>query len=218
MQLRLPRGLLPAAERRAAERRSRTHEFVEHRDAITPWCTSRWPVLLAASGATRTRWRCWSASSARCRRSITTRSTSTIAHHREVSAIRLIAKLPTLVAMAYKYTMGQPFVYPRNELSYAANFMRMMFVGAVRGLQGRTTCWCARSTASSSCTPTTSRTRRRRRCACAGSSGANPFACIAAGIACLWGPAHGGANEAALNMLVRDQASGVARSASSSSR
>ncbi|AIY42054.1 Citrate synthase [Collimonas arenae] len=121
-------------------------------------------------------------------------------HHREVSAIRLIAKLPTLVAMAYKYNVGQPFVYPRNNLSYSANFMHMMFSTPceeykvndvlVRALDRILTLHADHEQNAS-----TSTVRL------AGSSGANPFACIAAGIACLWGPAHGGANEAALNML-----------------
>ncbi|RXZ38379.1 citrate (Si)-synthase [Oxalobacteraceae bacterium CAVE-383] len=121
-------------------------------------------------------------------------------HHREVSAIRMIAKLPTLVAMAYKFNIGQPFVYPRNDLSYSANFMRMMFSNPceeykinevlVRALD-RILILHADHEQNAS----TSTVRL------AGSSGANPFACIAAGIACLWGPAHGGANEAALNML-----------------
>ncbi|MDQ2821712.1 MAG: citrate synthase [Pseudomonadota bacterium] len=119
---------------------------------------------------------------------------------REISAIRLIAKLPTLVAMAYKYNVGQPFVYPRNDLSYAANFMYMMFANPceeykvndvlVRALDRILTLHADHEQNAS-----TSTVRL------AGSSGANPFACIAAGIACLWGPAHGGANEAALNML-----------------
>ncbi|HEX8479007.1 MAG TPA: citrate synthase [Telluria sp.] len=119
---------------------------------------------------------------------------------RDISAIRLIAKLPTLVAMAYKYNVGQPFVYPRNDLSYAANFMYMMFANPceeykvndvlVRALDRILTLHADHEQNAS-----TSTVRL------AGSSGANPFACIAAGIACLWGPAHGGANEAALNML-----------------
>jgi citrate synthase len=119
---------------------------------------------------------------------------------REISAIRLIAKLPTLVAMAYKYNVGQPFVYPRNDLSYSANFMYMMFANPceeykvndvlVRALDRILTLHADHEQNAS-----TSTVRL------AGSSGANPFACIAAGIACLWGPAHGGANEAALNML-----------------
>ena len=119
---------------------------------------------------------------------------------REISAIRLIAKMPTLVAMAYKYSIGQPFMYPRNDLSYSANFMRMMFGNPcedyvtndvlVRALD-RILILHADHEQNAS----TSTVRL------AGSSGANPFACIAAGIACLWGPAHGGANEAALNML-----------------
>jgi len=121
-------------------------------------------------------------------------------NHREVAAFRLIAKLPTLVAMAYKYNMGQPFVYPRNDLSYTANFMRMMF--AVPAEDYRINDVLVRALdrifilhADHEQNASTSTVRL------SGSSGANPFACIAAGIACLWGPAHGGANEAALQML-----------------
>ena len=121
-------------------------------------------------------------------------------HHREVSAIRLIAKMPTLVAMAYKYSVGQPFVYPRNDLSYSANFMRMMFGTPceeykINDVLVRALDRILILHADHEQNASTSTVRL------AGSSGANPFACIAAGIACLWGPAHGGANEAALNML-----------------
>ena len=121
-------------------------------------------------------------------------------HHREVSAIRLIAKMPTLVAMSYKYSMGQPFMYPRNDLSYSANFMRMMFGNPceeykVNDVLVRALDRILILHADHEQNASTSTVRL------AGSSGANPFACIAAGIACLWGPAHGGANEAALNML-----------------
>jgi citrate synthase len=121
-------------------------------------------------------------------------------HHREVSAIRLIAKLPTLVAMAYKYNIGQPFVYPRNNLSYSANFMNMMFATPcadykVNDVLVRALDRILILHADHEQNASTSTVRL------AGSSGANPFACIAAGIACLWGPAHGGANEAALTML-----------------
>ncbi len=121
-------------------------------------------------------------------------------HHREVSAIRLIAKMPTLVAMAYKYSIGQPFVYPRNDLSYSANFMRMMFATPAEDYKVNDVLVRALDRililhADHEQNASTSTVRL------AGSSGANPFACIAAGIACLWGPAHGGANEAALNML-----------------
>ncbi len=121
-------------------------------------------------------------------------------HHREVSAIRLIAKLPTLVAMAYKYSVGQPFVYPRNDLSYSANFMRMMFSNPCEDYKVNDVLVRALDRililhADHEQNASTSTVRL------AGSSGANPFACIAAGIACLWGPAHGGANEAALQML-----------------
>jgi citrate synthase len=127
--------------------------------------------------------------------------------HREISAIRLIAKMPTLVAMAYKYSAGQPYIYPKNDLSYAGNFLRMMFATP-----------CEEYTVS----PVLERALDRifilhadheqnaststvRLC---GSSGTNPFAAIAAGVACLWGPAHGGANEAALNMLYDIQRQG----------
>src|SRR5450830_1499703 len=119
---------------------------------------------------------------------------------REISAIRLIAKMPTLVAMAYKYSIGQPFIYPRNELSYSANFMRMMFGNpceeyVVNDVLVRALDRILILHADHEQNASTSTVRL------AGSSGANPFACIAAGIACLWGPAHGGANEAALSML-----------------
>jgi len=120
--------------------------------------------------------------------------------HRKISAFRLIAKLPTIVAMAYKYNMGQPFIYPRNNLSYSANFMRMMFGVpsedyVVNDVLVRALDRILILHADHEQNASTSTVRL------AGSSGANPFACIAAGIACLWGPAHGGANEAALQML-----------------
>ncbi len=129
------------------------------------------------------------------------------AHHREVSAIRLIAKLPTLVAMAYKYSVGQPFVYPQNHLSYTANFMRMMFAVPAEDYKVNDVLVRAMDRifilhADHEQNASTSTVRL------SGSSGANPFACIAAGIACLWGPAHGGANEAALSMLEELQANG----------
>jgi len=119
---------------------------------------------------------------------------------REVAQIRLIAKMPTLVAMAYKYSVGQPFIYPDNSLSYTANFMRMMFATPceeykvnpvlVRALDRIFTLHADHEQNASTSTV--------RLC---GSSGTNPFAAISAGIACLWGPAHGGANEACLQML-----------------
>jgi citrate synthase len=120
--------------------------------------------------------------------------------HRDVSAIRLVAKMPTLVAMAYKYSVGQPFVYPRNDLSFSANFMRMMFATPAADYKVNDVLVRALDRililhADHEQNASTSTVRL------AGSSGANPFACIAAGIACLWGPAHGGANEAALQML-----------------
>ncbi len=129
------------------------------------------------------------------------------AQQRDISAIRLIAKLPTLTAMAYKYTVGQPLVYPSNDLSYTANFMRMMF--AVPAQEYKVNDVLTRALdrifilhADHEQNASTSTVRL-----CA-SSGTNPFAAIAAGVACLWGPAHGGANEAALNMLYDIQREG----------
>ena len=119
---------------------------------------------------------------------------------RKIASHRLIAKMPTIAAMAYKYSVGQPFIYPDNKLSYTGNFLRMTFgvpaeeyevIPAVEKALDRIFILHADHEQNAS----TSTVRL------AGSSGANPFACIAAGIACLWGPAHGGANEAALNML-----------------
>jgi citrate synthase len=122
------------------------------------------------------------------------------AEHRNISFNRLVAKLPTIVAMAYKYNTGQPFMYPRNDLDYTANFMYMMFGTPcetykpnpvlVKALDLIFTLHADHEQNASTSTVRLS-----------GSSGANPFACISAGIACLWGPAHGGANEACLQML-----------------
>jgi citrate synthase len=119
---------------------------------------------------------------------------------RMIASMRMIAKMPTLAAMAYKYTVGQPFVYPQNSLDYTSNFLRMCF--AVPAEEYKVNPILSRALdrifilhADHEQNASTSTVRL------AGSSGANPFACIAAGIACLWGPAHGGANEAALKML-----------------
>ena len=119
---------------------------------------------------------------------------------RNISAIRLIAKMPTIAARAYKYHVGQPFVSPRNDLSYAENFLRMCFAVpaedyVVNPVLARAMDRIFILHADHEQNASTSTVRL------AGSSGANPFACIAAGIACLWGPSHGGANEEALNML-----------------
>jgi citrate synthase len=119
---------------------------------------------------------------------------------RMIASIRMIAKMPTLAAMAYKYSIGQPFIYPKNDIEYSSNFLRMCF--AVPCEEYKPNPVLARAMdrifilhADHEQNASTSTVRL------AGSSGANPFACIAAGIACLWGPAHGGANEAALKML-----------------
>ncbi|GGA52407.1 citrate synthase [Pelagibacterium lentulum] len=119
---------------------------------------------------------------------------------REIASIRMIAKIPTIAAMAYKYSVGQPFVYPRNDLDYASNFLHMCF--AVPAEEYKIDPVVAKAMdriftlhADHEQNASTSTVRL------SGSSDANPFACIAAGVACLWGPAHGGANEAALNML-----------------
>ncbi|MBK9520971.1 MAG: citrate (Si)-synthase [Rhodocyclaceae bacterium] len=122
------------------------------------------------------------------------------AEHRSISFNRLVAKLPTIVAMTYKYNIGQPFMYPRNDLDYTANFMHMMFGNPAERYEPNPVLVQALDTiftlhADHEQNASTSTVRL------AGSSGANPFACISAGIACLWGPAHGGANEACLEML-----------------
>lgn len=119
---------------------------------------------------------------------------------REVAAIRLIAKMPTIAAMAYKYSIGQPFVYPQNNLDYASNFLHMCFSVPAEPYHADPALAKAMDRimmlhADHEQNASTSTVRL------AGSSGANPFACIAAGIACLWGPAHGGANQACLEML-----------------
>ncbi len=119
---------------------------------------------------------------------------------REIASYRLIAKIPTIAAMAYKYALGQPFMYPDNKLSYVGNFLRMTFGVPAEDYvvdplieKAMDTIFILHADHEQNASTSTVRL--------AGSSGANPFACIAAGIACLWGPAHGGANEAALNML-----------------
>lgn len=121
-------------------------------------------------------------------------------HQRMIASLRMIAKMPTIAAMAYKYSIGQPFISPKNELDYASNFLHMCF--AVPAEEYKVNPVLAKAMdriftlhADHEQNASTSTVRL------AGSSGANPFACIAAGIACLWGPAHGGANEAALQML-----------------
>ncbi|MEQ9861749.1 citrate synthase [Pectobacterium cacticida] len=123
-----------------------------------------------------------------------------IERHREIAAYRLLSKMPTVAAMCYKYSLGQPFVYPRNNLSYAGNFLHMMFSTpceeyVVNPILERAMDRILILHADHEQNASTSTVRT------AGSSGANPFACIAAGIASLWGPAHGGANEACLRML-----------------
>ena len=121
-------------------------------------------------------------------------------YQRMVASHRLVAKMPTLAAMAYKYSIGQPFIYPRNDLDYTSNFLQMCFAVPcepymVNPVVSRALDRILTLHADHEQNASTSTVRL------AGSSGANPFACIAAGIACLWGPAHGGANEAALRML-----------------
>lgn len=127
--------------------------------------------------------------------------------HREISAIRLIAKMPTLVAMAYKYSRGEPYVYPRNELSYSGNFLRQMFATPCEDYKVNEVVERAfdRILTLHADHEQNASTSTVRLC---GSSGTNPFAAIAAGVACLWGPSHGGANEACLNMLEQIQANG----------
>lgn len=123
-----------------------------------------------------------------------------VERHREIAAFRLLSKMPTVAAMCYKYSLGQPFIYPRNDLSYAGNFLHMMFATPCETYEVNPVLERAMDRililhADHEQNASTSTVRT------AGSSGANPFACIAAGIASLWGPAHGGANEACLRML-----------------
>ncbi|WP_334468866.1 citrate synthase [Arsenophonus sp. PmNCSU2021_1] len=120
--------------------------------------------------------------------------------HHEIAAFRLLSKMPTVAAMCYKYSIGQPFIYPKNSLSYSANFLHMMFATPCEKYQvnpiierAMDRIFILHADHEQNASTSTVRT--------AGSSGANPFACIAAGIASLWGPAHGGANEACLRML-----------------
>lgn len=120
--------------------------------------------------------------------------------HRELTAIRLLAKMPTLAAMCYKYSIGQPFIFPLNKLSYSGNFLHMMFATPCEPYEvnpvlerAMDRIFILHADHEQNASTSTVRT--------AASSGANPFACIAAGIASLWGPAHGGANEACINML-----------------
>jgi citrate synthase len=198
-EVRLPGNLLPAAERRTAERRAEKAKFT---DTVTKHTMIHEQMQFFFRGFRRDAHPM----------SVLVGTVGALAsfYHdsldindakqREISAIRLIAKLPTLVAMAYKYSIGQPFMYPRNDLSYSANFMHMMFANPceeykVNDVLVRALDRILILHADHEQNASTSTVRL------AGSSGANPFACIAAGIACLWGPAHGGANEAALNML-----------------
>ncbi|MDX2165172.1 MAG: citrate synthase [Gammaproteobacteria bacterium] len=120
--------------------------------------------------------------------------------HRETAAFRLIAKMPTIAAMCYKYSVGQPFIYPQNDMGYAENFLHMMFNTPAENtipnpilVRAMERIFILHADHEQNASTSTVRL--------AGSTGANPFACISAGIAALWGPAHGGANEAALNML-----------------
>lgn len=120
--------------------------------------------------------------------------------HREIAAFRLLSKMPTVAAMCYKYSIGQPFIYPQNSLSYSANFLHMMFATPCEKYEvnpiikrAMDRIFILHADHEQNASTSTVRT--------AGSSGANPFACIAAGIASLWGPAHGAANEACLRML-----------------
>ena len=120
--------------------------------------------------------------------------------HRELSAIRLVGKISTIGAMCYKYTIGQPFIHPNKEMSYAENFLNMMFATPYEKsdinpvlVKAMDQIFTLHADHEQNASTSTVRV--------AGSTGANPFACIASGIAALWGPAHGGANEACLNML-----------------
>src|SRR5262249_52092913 len=183
-ELRLPRGVLPAAERRAAD--GRAEEGVRrHRDAPHDGARAAYPPVLGVQA----RLAPYGGAGRRGGRAVGLLP-RLAPHHRsprEISAFRLVAKLPPIVAMAFKYSVGQPFMYPKNDLSYTANFMRMMF--AVPAEEYKPNPVLVRALdrifilhADHEQNASTSTVRL------AGSSGANPFACIASGIACLWGP------------------------------
>ena len=159
-----------------------------------------------ASGVMPTPWRSCVASSVPCPRFYHDTMDFNDEKQREIAAFRLLAKMPTLAAMCYKYSMGQPFIYPRNDLSYAENFLHMMFATPCEEYKVNPVLAKAMDRifilhADHEQNASTSTVRL------AGSTGANPFACIASGIAALWGPAHGGANEAVLVCWTRSATS-----------
>ena len=198
-EFQLPRHLLPAAARRAADQRrvqGLPHTITRHtmvHEQMTRFFTGfrrdAHPMAVMVGVGRRA-----VGVLSRLAPTSTTRSSAHVASH------RMIAKMPTIAAMAYKYSIGQPFIYPRNDLDYTSNFLQMCFAVpcepyVVNPVVARALDRIFILHADHEQNASTSTVRL------AGSSGANPFACIAAGIACLWGPAHGGANEAALNML-----------------
>jgi len=195
--LRFPRGVylllngeLPNRKAEGRVRHIVTHHTMVHEQLAAP---------VPRGSARATRWRDGSAWSARSRPSTTTRSTSITRRHPRHLGVPPDRQDPTIVGMSTSIRSASRHVPEERSLLHRqlhAHDVR----GAGGGLQAETTCWCGDGPASSSSTPTTSRTLRLDRAA-VGSSGANPYACIAAGIACLWGPAHGGANEACLQML-----------------
>ena len=196
----VPRGQLPADLRRAARRRPSSPSSPSG-SAGTRCCTRTSSGSSTASRATRTRCRCCPARSARCRPSTRTPWTRSTPSRWSISTVRLLAKLPTIAAYAYKKSIGQPFLYPDNSLSYVENFLRMTFGVPGRAVRGRpggrrrrwTCCSILHADHEQNCSTSTVRL--------VGSSHANLFASVSAGINALFGPLHGGANQAVLEML-----------------
>ena len=197
-EVQLPRGLLPAAERRAADQ----EQFENFDDTITRHTMVHEQMTRFYTGFRRDAHpmaiMCGSVGALSAFYHDCTDISDP--QQRVIASHRLIAKMPTIAAMAYKYSIGQPFIYPRNDLDYTSNFLQMCFAVpcepyVVNPIVSRALDRILILHADHEQNASTSTVRL------AGSSGANPFACIAAGIACLWGPAHGGANEAALKML-----------------
>ena len=197
----VPRGRLSAGTRRAAQPEA-ARRVDASRSRCTPSSTRTSRASSRASATTPTRWACCSPPSARCRRSIRTPTASTIPETRYLQIIRLIAKMPTLAAFAYRHNMGQPYVYPDNDLRYPGNFLSMLFKMSElkyepdpRLEKALDVLFILHADHEQNCSTSAVRA--------VGSSQVDPYSAVAAGIAALYGPLHGGANEQVLRMLRR---------------
>ena len=192
----------PTCSSTASCRRRRSSTRGSTRSRSTRSCTRTSRASCRASATTRTRWGCCSARSARCRPSTRTPRTSRTSTSRRIQTIRLIAKMPTLAAFAFRHSRGQPYVYPDNDLSYAGNFLAMLYKMTElkyepdpRLERALDILFILHADHEQNCSTSAVRS--------VGSSGVDPYSAVAAGIAALYGPLHGGANEAVLRMLRR---------------